>query len=113
MAAFGQVGEHGINFINRHALRARLENRRKQQVFFARQAGENAPFFRAVAHAQVRNAVRWHVDGLHTIDLHRALAGAGEAHDSPHGGGATSAVAPEQGHDFAGPHHDVHAMQHM
>ncbi len=68
----------------------------QQQVFLARQAGENAAFFGAIAHAQVRDAEGGQPDGFGTVDADRAAAAARQAQDGPQRSGAARAVASQQ-----------------
>ncbi|MDT4857969.1 hypothetical protein FQZ97_924150 [compost metagenome] len=113
MAALGEVGEHGVDLVDRHALPRALELGRQHQVFFAGEAGEDAALFGAIADAQVRDAVRRHRDGLDAVDLDAALAGAGESHHGAHRRRAARAIAAQQRDDFARLHDHVDAVQHV
>src|SRR5690606_20873227 len=91
----------------------RADRWRQQQVLFARQAGEDAALFGAVADAQMGDPVGGQVDGLGPLDAHRALAGPREPEDGSEGRGASRAVAAQQGHDLALADAEVDAVQYM
>ena len=87
---------------------------RQHQVLLRRQARENAALFGAVADAQVRDLVRAACSIVsRAVDLDRALARAGQAHDRAQRGGAARAVAAEQRDHFALVHDEVDAVQHV
>ena len=113
VAALRQVGEHGVDLVDRHAFVAALEGGRQQQVFFGRQARKNAALFGAIADAQVRHLVRRHADGFGAVHLDAALAAAGQAEHGAHRGRTPCPVAAQQRDDFARLHDHVHAMQHV
>ncbi len=67
--ALGQVGEHGVDFLDRHARLVGFELRGQQQVFLARQAGKNPALFGAIAQPQVGDAVGGQANGFLPIHL--------------------------------------------
>ena len=111
LAPLPEVGEHGVDIFDAHA--AAAHNRRQQQVFLGRQAGEDAALFRAVANAQPGNALGGHGDGLARVDPDRAGAPANQAQDRLERGAAARAVASEQAHHFARVDRQVDAVQNM
>ncbi|MNY53831.1 hypothetical protein D3C86_1896270 [compost metagenome] len=108
-----QVGEHVVDLGQRHAAAQGAHDWRKQQVFFARQAGEDAAFLGAIADAQVGDLVGGQVDGLGAMDAHRAFAGSGQAQNGSQGRGASGAIAAQQRDDLALPDAHIHAVQDM
>ena len=59
----------------------------------------------------MRNPVRRHRDGFLAIDLDRALAASGQAHDGTHCGGTARAIATQQRHDFTLCDGQIYIMQ--
>ena len=77
-----------------------------------RQAREDVAVFRHIANTALGNLERLAAPDGPALPQHLALA-IDQAHDGLGRGGAARAIAPEQGHDLAGPHLQVHAVQHM
>ena len=108
---FFQIGEHGINGIQRHGLATARYHWRQQQVFFTRQTGKDTALFGAITHTVVRNFVGGQANGFFAMQTNGALPFAHQAHDGSHGGGAACPIATQQRDHFTGLHLQTQAMQ--
>src|SRR5271165_5581672 len=104
-----QIRKCGVNLLQAHTFTG--EFRRQHQVFLGCQAGEDPPLLGTISHAQARDAMCWPVHHFAAVDHDGTGASSSEPQNRPQRGGASSAIAAEQGHTLTAIDREIQAMQ--
>ncbi len=103
VAHLGEIGKQREQLVRRPVRRVRsLRLTTDLEILVHREVGEDAPLLRHIAEPVADNLVSGLVRHIPALERDAAAALLNQANDRAEGRGFAGAVAPQQGHDFAG-----------